>query len=147
MPTPDLPPSPLPEPAVPTERLIVDGIELAPAERLAALAAIRDRHRAQQRFCSDRAADLRERIVDKERALLVHKAAMYPTFKDHQDAQTAVIEGELRQLRAAREEALAEAAEAGSAAGAASLVLRAAIKFAKANGANLPLVLAEEDVQ
>ena len=139
-----MPPPPIPQPARPTTAMTVDGIALEPASRLAALASIRDRHRASARFASDRAHDLREKITEREQRVRFLAQTAQPGFEAEYDAQIALIEGEIGQLRAAMQTASDEAAEASEAAGAAQQVLRAAIKFAIDAGATLPITLASE---
>ncbi|WP_146227847.1 hypothetical protein [Rhodobacter viridis] len=124
--------------------MTVEGITLAPASRLSALASTRDRHRARARMATDRGHQLREMISERETRirLLAQRAA--PGFEAEAEAQAAVIEAEVAQLRAAMQTASDEAAEASEAAGAAQSVLRAALKFALDHGATIPLLLAGE---
>ena len=71
-----LPPAPIPQPARPTTAMTVGGIQIEPAARLTVLASIRDRHRASARAASDRAAELRLRIAERDQRikLLVQNA-------------------------------------------------------------------------
>lgn len=139
-----MPPPPIPQPARPTTAMTVDGIALEPASRLAALASIRDRHRASARFASDRAHDLREKISERDQRVKLIARNAQPGFEVEVEAQIAVIEAEVAQLRAAMQTASDEASEASEAAGAAQSVLRSAIRFALDAGATVPLMLRDE---
>ena len=140
---------PLPAPAIappaqPTEAMTVQGIALEPAARLGALASIRDNHRARARMASDRGHAIREQISERELRIKLIGQKVSPGFETEIDAQVAVLEAEISQLRAAMQTAQDEAQEAAEAVGAAQNLLRAAIRFAVDHGATVPLLLASE---
>ena len=139
-----LPPPAIPAPAVPTEAIKVQGIDLAPAARLGALAALRDGHRARARMATDRQHQIREQIQERELRIKLIGQKVSPGFEIEVEAQVAVLEAEIAQLRAAMQTAGDEATEASEAMGAAQSLLRAAIKFAVDAGATVPLLLRDE---
>ena len=138
-----MPTPPIPQPARPTTAMTVGGIQIEPASRLSALASIRDRHRASARFASDRAHDLREKIGEREQRARRLAQNAQPGFENEVDAQIAVIEAEISQLRAAMQAAGDEANAAAEAAGQADRLFNAARDFAVSHGATLPITLTE----
>lgn len=136
-----LPPPPVPKPAVPTVKMVIDGIEVEPAARLTALAAIRDRHRASARFASDRAAELRQRIAERETRIKLLAQNVQPGYETEYEAQAFAIQSEIDQLRAAMVAASDEADDAAEAAGAADRLFRSCRDFAVSHGAVLPITL------
>lgn len=139
-----LPAPSIPAPAVPTETMVIDGIALEPASRLHALASIRDGHRARARMASDRMHAIREQISERELRIKLIGQKVSPGFETEAEAQVAVLEAEISQLRAAMQTAQDEASEAGEAAGAADRLFRAARDFAVQKGAVLPILLTAE---
>lgn len=140
-------PLPAPNPAPPTEptaRLVVDDVVLAPAERLLALARVRDGHRSRARGASDRAAELYERIMDCRTRIALIGQRVEPGRDALADAEVAQLQAEVTQLQAAREASLAEATEANAGAGEARRLLLTAAQFAADHGAVLPVSIATE---
>lgn len=139
-----LPPPPVPKPAQPTTTMTVQGLVIEPAARLQALAAVRDRHRAAARFASDQMHALREKISEREQRVRFLAQTAQPGYENETDAQIAVIEAEISQLRAAMQAAGDEADDAAEAAGQADRLFRTARDFAVQHGAVIPLHLAKE---
>lgn len=139
-----LPAPSIPAPAVPTEALTVQGVEIHPAERLTALAAIRDNHRARARMATDKTHQIREQISERDQRVKLIARNAAPGFEVEAEAQIAVLDAEISQLRAAMATAGDEATTASEAAGAAQSVLRSALRFAIDAGATVPLLLASE---
>lgn len=139
-----LPPPPTPKPAQPTTAMTVQGVEIRPAERLTALASIRDRHRASARMATDKMHQIREQISERDqRAKLIARNAA-PGFEVEAEAQIAVLDAEILQLRAAMQAAGDEANAAAEAAGQADQVFRAALKFCDDNGITVSVLFAGE---
>lgn len=130
------------EPARPTASAKVHGVQLSPASRLTAIAAIRDAHRAAARAASDRAHDLRERANDAANRVrhLETRAGQSLAV----EADMAELAMEIEQLKSARDAALAEAAAASSSAGDADRLLKACLAFARDNAFTLPITLSRE---
>jgi len=140
-----LPAPSIPQPVMPTTSMVVDGVELAPTERLAALASIRDKHRAAVRFATDRAAELRLRIIDEEQRCQMIESRLHLGVQDERaEGELAVIRSQIEQLRAGRATAQAEADEAATSLAAAQRVLRAAVRFAVNSGAIVSITLEDE---
>ena len=139
-----LPPPPLPKVAHPTASMVIDGIQVEPAARLQALAAIRDRHRASARMATDRMHQIREQISERELRIRLLSQRIQPGIDLQAEGEIEVLRAEVEQLKAAQQAAQDETTEASEAAGAAQSVLRAALKFALDHGATIPLLLAGE---
>ncbi|KQB17108.1 hypothetical protein H9N28_07155 [Rhodobacter capsulatus] len=139
-----LPPPTIPKPAVPTAQMTVQGIDLAPAARLGALAAVRDQHRARARMASDKMHAIREQISERELRIKLVAERATPGFEIEVEAQVAVLESEISQLRAAQMTAQAEAAEAGEAAGEADRLFKSALKFCDERGITVSVIFAGE---
>ncbi|ETD00539.1 hypothetical protein U717_16115 [Rhodobacter capsulatus R121] len=139
-----MPPPPTPKPAHPTAALTVDGIEIRPAERLAALAKIRDRHRSTARFASDQMHALREKIEERRVRVRLISERIDIAGDFRAEGEISQINAEIDQLMAAREAAVAEAETASDAAAQADRLLRSALRFALDHGATVPITLAGE---
>jgi hypothetical protein len=129
----------------PTDVLIVDGVQLAVADRLAALARVRDQHRATLRAVGDRRRAMQDRaddLIRRIRLLDQHKysGAMSPTVL----AEKSQLEADLAQIRAASRALDAEDGAATASFGDADLLLKSALRFARAAGATVPVMLEKE---
>jgi hypothetical protein len=129
-------------PATPTDRLNVDGVELAVSDRLMALAKICDAHRSASRAANDRMHTAREAIADRQMRIQRQQgAARGSAFGE---AEIATLRAEIDQFTSTRATAQAEAEAAAAAFGDAQNLLTAAIKFAREHGATLPVTLQSE---
>ena len=128
--------------AQPTETLFVDGVELAPAARLTALAAIRDRHRAETRAANDKMHTARERADDcRQRGR--EAIERYGRGSAEAQAEATRLEGEAREWDASRATAQADASACAASWRDAETALKAAIGFAREHGAVLPVAFSE----
>lgn len=131
-------------PRSPTDMLVVDGVELAPAARLMALAKIRDQHRTASRSANDRMHSAREQIEDRQTRILRIRQSDNGRGSATAMTQTAELQSEIEQFNSARASAQAEVEVAGANWRDAEAVLRAAIAFAREAGAVIPVTLQGE---
>lgn len=131
-------------PAVPTETLVVNGVQIAPASRLAALAKVRDQHRAASRSANDAMHDAREQIEDRE--VRIRRIRQSDNGRGSATGLTeiAALQSEIDQFSAARATAQAEAEAASASWHDADLLLKSALKFARDSGMTIPAPLASE---
>ena len=139
-----LPPPSIPQVAVPTASMTIDGIALEPAARLTALAAIRDQHRGRARMASDKMHAIREQIAERELRIRMIGQRISPGFEEQAEGEIAVLKAECDQLRAAQMAASDEATEAGEAAGAAGRLFKSALKFCDDHGITVSVMYAGE---
>lgn len=132
------PPTPLVNPATPTAAMVVDGISLAPEARLAALAAVRDRHRSAARAANDQMHGARLAAEDARRRA---REGLERHGRNEPQAvrQAEELEGQAREWDKCRAVAQAEAEVAADAWRTAEGTLKAAIEFARDHGAALPV--------
>jgi len=136
-----------PPPAEPTKSLTIDGIELAPAERLVALAAIRDQKRVASRGHYDVAQSHVEQIQSHReiiRRISANAAQGHRGMLNETAAEIARLEAEIAQLRSAEQAARAASDAARDEFGAAQRLLVAACELVVAHGGILPHQLAVE---
>lgn len=139
-----LPPPSIPAPAVPTATMTIDGIEIHPAKRLTALAALRDGHRGRARAASDRGHALREQAMEfSSRADLI-EARLRVGADAQAEGEVQVIRAHAEQLRAAAATAQDEAAAETEAAGAADRVFKSALKFCDDHGITVSVLYSGE---
>lgn len=139
-----LPAPAIPTPAVPTTSMTIDGIEINPAERLGALAAVRDQHRGRARAASDRGHALREQAMEfSSRADLI-EARLRMGADAQAEGEVQVIRAHAEQLRAAAATAQDEAAAETEAAGAADRVFKSALRFCDDHGVTVSVLFAGE---
>lgn len=131
------------EPPQPTTSAVVSGIRLAPASRLAALAAIRDGHRGAARAANDKMHEHRESVEAYRRRLrlLTQYGEDLPA---HVATQAAQIEAQIEATTAARAAAFAEAEAAAAAAASADRLLKAALALCAKERITVPVLLAQE---
>lgn len=129
-------------PSSPTENMLIEGVVCAPAARLAALARIRDGHRAAARAGND----AMHRAREKAESCAVHIRMLRERSGQQPDARAlaeiARLDAECAEWSAAQQVALAEAEVASSSFGDADRLLKAALRFARDHGATLPVALA-----
>lgn len=127
----------------PTERLSVDGIDLAIASRLTALARIRDTHRAATRAADDRMHHARLAAEDVRRRA---REGLERHGRNDPQAlrQAEELEGQAREWDKGRAAAQAEAEACAASWRDASENLKTAIAFARDASAILPLMLRED---
>lgn len=135
------------EPAVPsspTETMVIAGVQVAPANRLVALARIRDGHRAAARAANDAMHSAREKAADcaAQARMIRERGAGQPDMRAL--AEIARLDAERGQWETARHAALAEAEIASASQRDADGLLKSAIRFAQDHGAVLPVALAGE---
>lgn len=129
----------------PTDTLVVDGVQLAVSDRLAALARVRDAHHAAMRATGDKRRALQAQADDLTRRIRLLEQSRYsggltPTAM----AEIAQLKANLEEIRNAHRAVDAEAEVAVAAFGNADRLLKAAVKFARESGAALPITLAGE---
>jgi hypothetical protein len=124
--------------------MVIDGIALAPAGRLLALARIRDQHRTSARSANDAMHGAREAIEDRQTRTRRIRQADGGRGSATATTQIAQLEAEISQFASARATAQAEAEVASTAWHDADLLLKSAIRFARDAGAVIPAPLALE---
>jgi flagellar biosynthesis chaperone FliJ len=131
-------------PATPTEVLEVDGVQLAPAARLMALARIRDQHRTSARSANDAMHSAREQIEDRQ--VRIRRLRQADNGRGSATAMTQIgqLQAEIDQFASARASAQAEVEAAGENWRDAELLLKSAIRFARDSGMTIPAPLASE---
>lgn len=131
-------------PATLTEVMTVDGVQLAVADRLLALAKIRDAHRTASRAANDRMHAAREQIEDRQMRIRRIQQADGGRPSVSSAADIAQLRAEIVEFDAARATATAEAEASSVAARDAEHVVRTALKFAREAGATIPVTLSQE---
>jgi hypothetical protein len=137
------PPQAFKAPPEPTAAAVVQGIRLAPAERLTALAAVRDGHKATARSANDRMHEAREAITERQRRIRL-LASHGDDPPAHVASQIAALEAEVAALQQQRSAAYSEAETSAASAAQADRLLKSCLSLCARSQIVVPVLLASE---